>query len=104
MSRPDLLGGFGPPKADRSAATRALKDLVRKAFDLEPEAPVFVAEVACGEIDCPDMALVLRGQEAGGASYPTTQVEDRDTGGQLQPLTKGPIAFDGSHMQLVRCR
>ena len=59
MSRPDLLGGFGPPKADRSAATRALKDLVRKAFDLEPEAPVFVAEVACGEIDCPDTETVV---------------------------------------------
>ena len=59
MSRPDLLGGFGPPQADRSAATRALKDLVRKACDLEPEAPVFVAEVACGEIDCPDTETVV---------------------------------------------
>ncbi|MEO1282343.1 MAG: hypothetical protein AAFV69_11490 [Pseudomonadota bacterium] len=59
MAPPDLLPGFGPSSPDRSTATRALKDLVRKAFDVDADAPVFVAEVSCGEVDCPDAETVI---------------------------------------------
>ena len=51
--------GIGKPKGDRPAQSRALKDLVRKHFDLDGEAPVFVAEVSCGEVDCPDTETVI---------------------------------------------
>ncbi|MFY0615389.1 MAG: hypothetical protein JXQ99_27925 [Hyphomicrobiaceae bacterium] len=59
MPLPNLLLGQLSPGADRSAATRAVKDMVRKNFDLDEGATVFVAEVSCGEIDCPDVETVI---------------------------------------------
>ncbi len=55
----DPLARFCPDGLDRTAATRALKDLVRKHFDLDTSASVFVAEIACGETDCPDTETVI---------------------------------------------
>lgn len=59
MSPADLLPGFSPASRDRSAATRALKDLVRKEFGVDEDTAVFVAEVSCGEVDCPDAETVI---------------------------------------------
>lgn len=58
MAAANLLPGMGP-STDRTASSRALKDLVRKAFDLDPDAAVFVAELTCGETDCPDAETVV---------------------------------------------
>ena len=55
----DPFLGLAPSGANRAAATRAVKDLVRKHFDLDAEARVFVAEVSCGEADCPDTETVV---------------------------------------------
>ena len=43
----------------RANAARAVKDLVRKEFGLDADASVFVAEIACGEADCPDVETVI---------------------------------------------
>ena len=59
MSSSNLLPGIGRASRDRSTATRALKDLVRKEFGTASDASVFVAEIACGEIDCPDVETVV---------------------------------------------
>lgn len=59
MSAFDPLGGLSPGGHARSAATRAVKDLVRKHFDLDGSANVFVAEIACAEADCPDTETVI---------------------------------------------
>lgn len=59
MTPPDLLPSFSPASRDRPAATRAVKDLVRKAFATSPDASVFVAEISCGEIDCPDTETLI---------------------------------------------
>lgn len=59
MSPFDPLGGLSAKSRDRSAATRALKDMVRKHFDLDASASVFVAEIACAEADCPDTETVI---------------------------------------------
>lgn len=54
-----------PPLADardrqaRSVSVRAVKDMVRKALDLDDGTAVFVAEISCGEIDCPDLETVI---------------------------------------------
>jgi hypothetical protein len=52
--------------ASRVTQTRALKDLVRKQLDLDANAPVFVAEVTCGEVDCPDTETVIAVYLGGG--------------------------------------
>ncbi|MEZ5784945.1 MAG: hypothetical protein R3D62_00325 [Xanthobacteraceae bacterium] len=52
-SSPDTAAG------DRAALTRAVKDMVRRHFDLAGDESVFVAEVACGETDCPDVETVI---------------------------------------------
>lgn len=52
------FGNAGGEKV-RSTQTRAVKDLIRKQFDLDADAPVFVAEVSCGEVDCPDTETVI---------------------------------------------
>lgn len=59
MSGFDPLAGLSGGGRDRSAATRAVKDLVRKHFDLNDTASVFVAEIACAEADCPDTETVI---------------------------------------------
>jgi hypothetical protein len=59
MSAFDNLDGLSPGGHARSAATRAVKDLVRKHFDLDGSANVFVAEIACAESDCPDTETVI---------------------------------------------
>jgi len=59
MATLDPLSGLsraGPSRADR---TRALKDLVRKQLDLDADTSVFIAEIACGEVDCPDRETVI---------------------------------------------
>lgn len=61
-----LLPGMQAGDRARSLATRSVKDLVRKHLDLDPDAPVFVAEVACGEADCPDTETVIAVLEAAG--------------------------------------
>lgn len=55
----DPLGGLSSSARDRSTATRAVKDLVRKHFDLDASASVFVAEIACAEADCPDTETII---------------------------------------------
>jgi nitrate reductase delta subunit len=59
MSGFDPLAGLSAGRRDRSAATRALKDLVRKHFDLDEAASIFVAEIACAEADCPDTETII---------------------------------------------
>ncbi|MGD9670631.1 MAG: hypothetical protein AB7U75_16550 [Hyphomicrobiaceae bacterium] len=59
MTSSNPLPGMGSASSDRTAAARALKDLVRKEFGITPDAAVFVAEIACGEIDCPDAETVI---------------------------------------------
>jgi len=59
MSGFDPLAGFSPGRRDSSAATRALKDLVRKHFDLDEAASIFVAKIACAEASCPDTKTVI---------------------------------------------
>jgi hypothetical protein len=53
------LPGLERTRNARLAHTRALKDLVRKHCGLEMEAPVFIAEITCGETDCPDAETVI---------------------------------------------
>jgi len=52
---------MGPQQSDggRAARTRALKDLVRTRFALGEDDGIFVAEIACGESDCPDVETVI---------------------------------------------
>lgn len=59
MEPANLLPGQAPAGTNRSTATRAVKDMVRKHFDLDDGATVFVAEVSCGEVDCPDVETVI---------------------------------------------
>lgn len=59
MQPPDPLAGFQKSDPSRAVATRAVKDLVRKHFGLDADAPVFVAEISCGEVDCPDTETVI---------------------------------------------
>lgn len=50
---------FGMGRRNDADATRALKDMVRRRFGLGEADSVFVAEVACGETDCPDVETVI---------------------------------------------
>jgi hypothetical protein len=52
---------FGMGRRNDADATRVLKDLVRRRFGLGEADSVFVAEVACGETDCPDVESHCRG-------------------------------------------
>jgi hypothetical protein len=54
-----LTSGPSQPDTDRAAKSRALKDTVRASFGLAPDDSVFIAEVACGETDCPDVETVI---------------------------------------------
>jgi hypothetical protein len=54
-----LFMGSQQSDSDRAARTRALKDLVRSQFKLGDDDGVFVAEIACGETDCPDVETVI---------------------------------------------
>jgi hypothetical protein len=47
------------PGNDRVAQTRALKVAVRAQFGLGEDDAIFVAEVTCGESDCPDVETVI---------------------------------------------
>ena len=46
-------------RGERAAQTRALKADVRAHFSLGEDDSVFVAEIACGETDCPDVETVI---------------------------------------------
>jgi len=45
--------------SDRAARTRVLKDLVRSQFKLGDDDGIFIAEIACGQTDCPDVETVI---------------------------------------------
>lgn len=45
--------------SDRAGLSRALKHLVRGHFGLAADESVFVAEVTCGETDCPEVETVI---------------------------------------------
>lgn len=66
MREPSIMSCGGDQAHQRVNATRAVKELVRQEFGLDDDASVFVAEIACGEADCPDVetviAIFLRGQ------------------------------------------
>jgi len=59
FSQSGILPGLERSGEERLNRTRALKDLVRKHFGLEMGAPVFIAEITCGEEDCPDAETVI---------------------------------------------
>ncbi len=59
LADPLGLPGMDKPSDARSKATRAVKDLVRKHFELDSDAPVFVAEINCSEVECPDTETVI---------------------------------------------
>lgn len=48
-----------PASRDRAAQTRALKAAVRNHFRLGEDDSIFVAEINCGETDCPDIETVI---------------------------------------------
>jgi hypothetical protein len=54
-----LFPGLQQSDSERAARTRALKNLVRSQFNLSDDDGVFVAEIACGETDCPDVETVI---------------------------------------------
>jgi hypothetical protein len=58
-----MISLFTPPSAqagsDRAAQTRALKASIRSQFGLGEDDSVFVAEITCGEADCPDVETVI---------------------------------------------
>lgn len=55
----NLLPGMERAGDARAMQTRALKDLVRKHLGLDVGTPVFIAEITCGETDCPDAETVI---------------------------------------------
>jgi hypothetical protein len=59
IGTPFSLPGMDGNSQARAQANRAVKDLVRKHFGLDSDAPVFVAEINCGEIECPDAETVI---------------------------------------------
>ncbi|MEL7049655.1 MAG: hypothetical protein AAFO75_11975 [Pseudomonadota bacterium] len=59
MSEVDPLAALSRSSRSRTTQTHALKDLVRKQFDLPETEPVFIAEISCGEADCPDLETVV---------------------------------------------
>jgi len=59
MSKAVPLAGLSRSSQSRTTQTHALKDLVRKQFDLPEAEPVFIAEISCGETDCPDLETVI---------------------------------------------
>lgn len=94
MSGFDPLGALSPARRDRFAATRAVKDLVRKHFDLDATASVFVAEIACAEADCPDTETVLAvfldsGRREFRIYKPVTDITGADIAGACAELTAG---------------
>jgi len=56
---PILKLGSDQSAGERAARTRALKDDVRDHFGLGPDDSIFVAEITCGETDCPDVETVI---------------------------------------------
>lgn len=65
FSAPGTLPGMDRSGDARLVQTRALKDLVRKHFGLNVGTPVFIAEITCGETDCPDAETVIAILEGG---------------------------------------
>jgi len=59
MKKDDPLAGLSRSSSTRTTQTHALKDLVRKQFDLPATEPVFIAEISCGEAECPDLETVV---------------------------------------------
>lgn len=59
MAPLDPLAGMSPKTGTRAVQTSALKDLVRKQLDLSSDTAVFIAEITCGETDCPDLETVI---------------------------------------------
>ncbi len=57
MGEPGFDLGLGG--RNNAGPTRALKELVRRHLNLGAEESVFVAEVTCGEADCPDVETVI---------------------------------------------
>jgi hypothetical protein len=55
------LLNLGPIQStsDRAAQTRAVKDEVRRHFGLDADDSIFVAEITCGETECPDVETVI---------------------------------------------
>lgn len=51
--------GPGQATGERAAQSRALKAEVRKHFGLGEDDSVFVAEITCGETECPDVETVI---------------------------------------------
>ena len=55
------LLNLGPVQStgDRAAQTRAVKDEVRSHFGLDAGDSIFVAEITCGETECPDVETII---------------------------------------------
>jgi len=51
--------GPGHATGERAAQSRALKAAVRDRFGLGEDDSVFVAEITCGEVDCPEVETVI---------------------------------------------
>jgi hypothetical protein len=90
--------GASQPDADRAAKTRALKDMVRSSFGLAPDDSVFVAEVACGETDCPDVETVIA-VFLGGArrEFKIPKPVDKITAQDLTTSRPAAVETDHSH-------
>lgn len=55
----DPLASIGGVATDRKEATTRIKQWARSEWGLDDDANVFVAELACGESDCPDKETVI---------------------------------------------
>jgi hypothetical protein len=94
MSAFDPLAGISPGGHARSAATRAVKDLVRKHFDLDGSANIFIAEIACAEADCPDTETVIAvflgdGRREFRICKPVAEITGADIAIACQPSVAG---------------
>jgi hypothetical protein len=87
---------IGPGKAtgERAAATRALKAAVRNRFGLGEDDSVFVAEITCGETECPDVetviAVFLDGQRREFKLHKPVSAISSDDLSALAPVGLGP--------------
>lgn len=51
--------GSEQSSSERAAQSRAVKEMVRNHFSLHADDSIFVAEITCGETDCPDVETVV---------------------------------------------
>lgn len=56
---PDPLAGLSPSKNNRTDATRRVKKMACDVWGLADDANIFVAELTCGETECPDTETVI---------------------------------------------